>query len=208
MREHRGAVALISHDRYFIDRAVNRIFELEDGTITGYVGNYSAYLIEKRARLERDEQLYELRMREMKKLKASAEQLTQWARQNPKFAARAGKRRRLLEIERERMDNTPVPILNRKTIEVDFSAERGSTLVLEARGLAKSFGEREVFKPFDLELYHGERVGLVGAKRRRQDDPVSPDAGSRSSRSRARYVWGRPSRSATTRRSRRRSIHS
>jgi ATP-binding cassette subfamily F protein 3 len=162
VRAHRGAVALISHDRYFIDHAVNRIFELEDGTISGYAGNYSAYLVEKRERLERDELLYELRIREMKKLKATAEQLTVWAKQNPKFAKRAGNKKRLLAIEQERMDNTPTPIINRKTIEVDFNAGRGSTLVLEARGLAKSFGEREVFKPFDLELYHGERVGLVG----------------------------------------------
>jgi ATP-binding cassette subfamily F protein 3 len=162
VRAHRGSVALISHDRYFIDRAVNRIFELEDGTISGYQGNYSAYLIEKRERLERDELLYELRIREMKKLKATAEQLTMWAKQNPKFAKRAGNKKRLLAIEQERMDSTPVPVINRKTIEVDFNAGRGSTLVLEARGLAKSFGAREVFKPFNMELYHGERVGLVG----------------------------------------------
>ena len=50
------------------------------------------------------------------------------------------------------MEATPLPIINRKTIDVDFSAGRGSTLVLEARGLAKSYGAREVFKPFDLDL--------------------------------------------------------
>ncbi|RIK45797.1 MAG: ABC transporter ATP-binding protein [Chloroflexi bacterium] len=162
IRNHRGAVALISHDRYFIDRVANRIFELEDGGVTGYAGNYSQFLEEKQARLERMESLYELQRRELKKLKESAEQLTQWARQNPKFAARAGNKRRLLEIERERLDNTPTPNLNRRRIDVDFNARRGSTLVLEAKGLAKSYGAREVLQPFDLELWHGERVGLVG----------------------------------------------
>jgi ATP-binding cassette, subfamily F, member 3 len=162
LASRRGAMAIISHDRYFIDRVANRIFELEDSRITGYPGNYSTYLSEKRARLEREEELYELRVREMKKLKASAEQLTQWARQNPKFASRAENRRRMLAQERERLASTPVPVLDRKRIDVDFTADRGSSLVLEIKGLTKAFGEREVFKPFDFTMMHGERVGIVG----------------------------------------------
>ena len=46
IREHRGAVAIISHDRYFIDRSANRIFELEHGRVEGYSGNYAAYVAE------------------------------------------------------------------------------------------------------------------------------------------------------------------
>ncbi|HUG17084.1 MAG TPA: ABC-F family ATP-binding cassette domain-containing protein [Thermomicrobiales bacterium] len=162
LAQRRGSLALISHDRYFIDRVANRIFELEDGVVIGYPGNYSAYQREKRARLERQEELYELRQRDLKKLKASAEQLTQWARQNPKFASRAENRRRMLAVERERLDNTPVPVVDRRRIEMDFTGERGSSLVLELKGLAKSYGEREVFRPFDFTMMHGERVGLVG----------------------------------------------
>src|ERR687894_731749 len=113
VRDHRGAVAIISHDRYFIDRAANRIFELEKGRVEGYTGNYAAYVAAKRARLERGAQLRELQEREFRKLKANA--------------------------------------------------ERGSTLVLDAKGIAKSFGERVVLEPFDLEIRHGEAVGLVGA---------------------------------------------
>lgn len=162
LASRKGALAVISHDRYFIDRVANRIFELEDGRIEGYAGNYSAYLVEKRERLERAEQLYELKQREIKKLKASAEQLTQWARQNPKFAARAGNRWRMLEQERERLDSTPIPTVDRRRIDVDFSAGRGSSLVLELKGLGKAFGERAIFKPFDLTMMHGDRVGVVG----------------------------------------------
>ena len=162
VRDHRGAVAVISHDRYFIDRSANRIFELERGQIAGYAGNYAAYVGEKRARLERGAQLRELQEREFRKLKASAEQLTQWARQNPKFAPRAENMRRKLAEERERLESTPAPVLNQRQIDVEFQSERGSSLVLEAKGLEKRFGERIVFAPFDLELRHGEAVGLVG----------------------------------------------
>jgi ATP-binding cassette, subfamily F, member 3 len=163
VRDHRGAVAIISHDRYFIDRAANRIFELEKGRVEGYSGNYAAYVAEKRSRLERGAQLRELQEREFRKLKASAEQLTQWARQNPKFASRAENMRRKLAEERERLESTPAPVLNPRQIDVAFAAERGSTLVLDAKGLAKSYGERVVLEPFDLEIRHGEAVGLVGA---------------------------------------------
>ena len=82
-----GAVATITHDRYFVDRVSNRIFELAHGEITVYHGNYSYYRSERRARYERASELRDLQEREFKKLKASAEQLTQWARQNPKFAS-------------------------------------------------------------------------------------------------------------------------
>ena len=163
VRDHRGAVAVISHDRYFIDRAANRIFELEKGRVEGYTGNYAAYVAEKRARLERGAQLRDLQEREFRKLKASAEQLTQWARQNPKFAPRAENMRRKLAEERERLASTPAPVLNPRQIDIAFAAERGSTLVLDGKGVSKSFGERVVLAPFDLEIRHGESVGLVGA---------------------------------------------
>ncbi|MFL5759432.1 MAG: ribosomal protection-like ABC-F family protein [Thermomicrobiales bacterium] len=159
---HSAAVAIITHDRYFIDRVANEILELEDGQVVEYPGNYTTYLLLKRNRLERQAQLRDLQEREFKKLKASAEQLTQWARQNDKFAPRAENQRRKLAEERERLDRTPRPVLNRRQIEVDFDAGRGSTLVLEAKGLAKSFDEREVFKPFDFMIRNGEVVGLVG----------------------------------------------
>jgi ATP-binding cassette, subfamily F, member 3 len=157
-----GSVCLISHDRYMIDRIANEIFELEDGTIRQYPGNYTAYLVMRRARLERESELRELQEREFRKLKASAEQLTQWARQNPKFASRAENQRRKMAEERARLDAEPAPNLNRRQIRVEFATERGSTNVLTADGVAKAFGERTVFKPFDLLLRHGERVGLVG----------------------------------------------
>ena len=158
----KGGTVIISHDRYFIDRVATSIVELEDGRVSKYAGNYSRFTTQKRERLERDAQLYELHQRELKKLKASAEQLTQWARQNPKFAARAGNRWRILEIEREKLAEKPVPVIDRRRIDVEFSADRGSSLVLEMKALSKSYGDREILRPFDFELTHGERVGIVG----------------------------------------------
>ena len=162
LRRHSGAVAVISHDRYFIDRVANEIFELEDGRVEVYPGNYSEFVAERRKRRERAAQLRALEEREFKKLKESSEQLTQWARQNPKFATRAENQRRKLEAERERLEKAYVPPLNRRGIDVDFDSERGGTMVIEASKLQQAYGVRKVFKPFDLVIRHGERVGLVG----------------------------------------------
>ncbi len=157
-----GAVATITHDRYLIDRIANEIFELEDGKIEVYPGNYTAFVEEKRQRRERAMQLRDLQEREFKKLKASAEQLTQWARQNPKFASRAENQRRKMAEEKEKLESTAAPSLTRRKIEVEFDIERGATMVLEGAGVAKSFGERVVAKPFDLVVRNSERIGLIG----------------------------------------------
>ncbi|MBA2776712.1 MAG: ABC-F family ATP-binding cassette domain-containing protein, partial [Chloroflexia bacterium] len=159
---YRGVVGLITHDRYLIDRVANEIVELEDGAVQTYPGNYSAFRRLKQERLERQLQLRELEEREYRKLKYSAEQLTQWARQNPKFATRAENQRRKLAAERERLDQTPVPVLNRRTIDVEFAAERGGTMVLHADNVSKTYDGHVVFEPFDLEIRHGERIGLIG----------------------------------------------
>ena len=163
IRAHRGAVVLITHDRYLIDQAANSIAELEDGRIVLYPGGgYSRFLGEKRARLEKQAQLRELQEREFKKLKASAEQLTQWARQNPKFASRAENQRRKMDEERDRLESAPLPMLRRRRIEVEFDVERGSTIAIEATALGKTFGAREVIKPFDLVVRNSEAIALTG----------------------------------------------
>ncbi len=157
-----GAVATITHDRYFVDRISNRIFELAHGKITVYHGNYSYYRVERQARHERATELRDLQEREFKKLKASAEQLTQWARQNPKFAPRAENMRRKLEEERAKLEETKIPNLDRRPANFTLSAERGATIILDAHAAAFDYPHRVIAKPFDLEIRSGERIGLIG----------------------------------------------
>ena len=160
--EYTGAVCMISHDRYMIDRVANAIIELEDGKVRKYIGNYSAYQKQKRERLERELELRELAEREYLKLKSTAEDLTQWARQNPKFATRAEQARNRQAAERARLDAQPWPKLQRREIDIKFNTERGSTNVVVGSNVSIRFGEREVLKPFDVLVRHGERVGIIG----------------------------------------------
>jgi len=157
-----GSVGLITHDRYLIDKVANQIFDLEDSAIHTYPGNYSLFLEQRRAREQRERELHALQVREFKRIKESSEALTQWARQNPKFASRAENMRRRLEEERVKMETMPNPAVDRKAINVQFDNQRGGTMVLETAALEKRFGDRVIFRPFDLVIRHGERVGLVG----------------------------------------------
>lgn len=157
-----GAVCMISHDRYMIDTVANSIIELEDGRVRRYPGNYSAFVAEKRARIERELNLRELAEREYLKIKEASEDLTQWARQNPKFATRAEQMRNRVVAERARLDAEPWPQLQRREISISFETERGSTNVVTGSGVSIRFGDRLVLKPFDVLVRHGERVGIIG----------------------------------------------
>ncbi len=159
---HDGAVALVTHDRYLVDQVATGILEVEDGQLSTWPGNYTAYRTEKRTRILRQHQLRTNELREYQKLKESSEALTQWARQNPKFATRAENQRRKVEIEAARLEATAPPPVDRRRIGVAFDTERGSTKVLELAGLTKRYGDRTIYRPFDLIVRHGERVGLVG----------------------------------------------
>lgn len=157
-----GALCMISHDRYMIDRVATSIVELEDGKLRTYPGNYTAFQEQKRARIEKELELRELAEREYLKLKEAAEDLTQWARQNPKFASRAEQMRNRMAEERARLDAQPWPQLQRRVINIEFETERGSTNVVTGSGVSIRFGAREVLQPFDVLVRHGERVGIIG----------------------------------------------
>lgn len=157
-----GAMCMISHDRYMIDRVANTIIELEDGKVRQYPGNYTAFQQQKRERIQRELELRELAEREYLKLKVAAEDLTQWARQNPKFASRAEQARNRMSSERARLDAQPWPQLQRRAINISFATERGSTNVVNGSGVCIRFQNREVLKPFDVLVRHGERVGIIG----------------------------------------------
>jgi ATP-binding cassette, subfamily F, member 3 len=156
-----GTVLIISHDRHLLDRAVKKIFELEDGAISEYAGNYSFYFEERQQRLLKQQEMYSLQQTEIKRLEASMRQLKSWSKMNPKFAGRAEYMAKRVEKAREEAVNRPV--LDRDKIKVDLDADRSGKKVLEIKRLSKSFGERVLFEPFDFTLLYGERVGIVGA---------------------------------------------
>ncbi len=161
IRSYPGAVLVISHDRQLLDRAVKKIFELEDGKISEYTGNYSYYFEERQHRLLKQYELYTLQQGEIKRLEASMRQLKGWAKLNDKIAGRAEDMAK--RVERAKQEAVDRPILIRDKIKVNLDADRSGKKVLEVSGLSKSIDGRILFQPFDLTVLYGERVGIVGA---------------------------------------------
>lgn len=161
MQSYPGTVLIISHDRRLLDRAVKRIFELEDGKISVYAGNYTYYFEERQRRLLKQYELYTLQQDEIKRLEASMRQLKGWAKLNDKISSRAESMAK--RVERARQEAVDRPILIRDKIKVNLDPDRSGKKVLEVKGLSKSFDGRVLFEPFDLTITYGERAGIVGA---------------------------------------------
>ncbi|HZS77801.1 MAG TPA: ABC-F family ATP-binding cassette domain-containing protein [Ktedonobacteraceae bacterium] len=156
-----GTVLIISHDRHLLDRVVKKIYELEDGRISSYAGNYSYYFEERQRRLQKQQELYALQQGEIKRLEGVWRQYQGWSKLNDKFATKAEDT--LKRIERIKRDAVGKPILVRDKIKVNLDAGRSGKKVLEVQGLSKSINGYTLFHPFDLTVLYGERVGIVGA---------------------------------------------
>src|SRR5216683_8173425 len=161
IQSYPGTVLIISHDRQLLDHAAKKIFELEDGKISVYPGNYSYYFEERQRRLLKQYELYSIQQDEIKRLEASMRQLKGWSKVNEKFATRAEDMAK--RIERAKQESVDRPVLIRDKIKVNLDPDRSGKKVLEVKGLSKSFDGRLLFEPFDFTILYGERVGIVGA---------------------------------------------
>jgi ATP-binding cassette, subfamily F, member 3 len=167
LRNYNGGIVLVSHDRYLLDLVVDEITELEGGRITRFPGNYSEYVVEKEHQRALLEKRYADQQKETKRLEQSAKRLLTWGAvfDNEKFIRRG--QNILKRIER--MDKVDRPHQQRE-MKLSIDGWRGSTVVMEAKGLSKIYplsdGSSEtkvVLDDLDLLVRHGERVGLVGA---------------------------------------------
>ncbi|GLV57109.1 ABC transporter ATP-binding protein [Dictyobacter sp. S3.2.2.5] len=160
IQDYPGAVVIISHDRHLLDRTVNKIFQLEDGAIDVYIGNYTAYVKERQLRLQQRYEYYMTQQDEIKRLEASLVQLREWAKMNDKFAGRMHNMEK--RIARIKEDLAEKPVLVRNKMKVKLDPERSSKKVLEIKNLGISVANQVLCKPFDLTIMHGERIGIVG----------------------------------------------
>ena len=159
LRKFRGTVVTISHDRYFLDRTVTRIIEIQDGKAEFYSGNYSFYAIEKERRYQERMKQYLKEQAKIQQLEKAAEQMHLWA-----FMGNDALHKRAFSMEKriERMRTTEKPTKARK-LEARFqSREFKGDEVLQIKGLAKSFGEKHLFSEVYLRCEGGERIALLG----------------------------------------------
>ena len=159
LRRFRGTVLTISHDRYFLDRTVTRIIEVQDGKAEFYSGNYSFYAIEKERRYQERMKQYLKEQAKIAQLEKAAEQMHLWA-----FMGNDALHKRAFSMEKriERMRTMEKPTKSRR-LEARFqSREFKGDEVLQIKGVSKAFGEKRLFEDVYLRCEGGERIALLG----------------------------------------------
>jgi ATP-binding cassette subfamily F protein 3 len=160
IQNYPGTVVIVSHDRYLLDAVVTHIAELEDGKITVFEGDYSAYLLDKQIRLARQDALFQVQQHQIARIEAAIKRYSIWAKvyDNEKFAKRA----RSIQHRLDKMERMDRPVLERRRMGLQFNGWRGSSRVLEMIDVCKAYAARPVLGGVNLLLEHGERVGMIG----------------------------------------------
>ena len=153
--EYNGAVLVVSHDRYFLDKVVRKVWELAEHKITIYRGNYSKYV-----ETQKVEQL--VGERAFKKQQAFIKHEEDFIRRNiagQRTREAQGRRKKLARLERVEKPKPDAP-----TLKLNFTPEtRGGNDILRCKNLGKAFGEKTIFTDLNFEVYHRDVVGIVGA---------------------------------------------
>lgn len=158
LKQYKGTVILISHDRYFLDQVVNRIFEIHNKKLKTYNGDYSDFIEASAIEKELELKKFEDQQKDIKKQEESIERLKAFGRE--KHLKRARSKEKALA----KVDVLDKPEAYRKKARIEFnpSVTSGND-VLQLRDVSMGYGERILFKNLNLDIYRGEKVALIGA---------------------------------------------
>ncbi len=161
LKNYKGTVIIVSHDRYFLDNVVTKIIEIEDKVCDTYKGNYTRYaeLKEEKVRILYDN--YKEQQKKINSMEKSVKDLRDWALKadNKKFFQRAAS----MQIRLDKMERIDKPVQKRNMKLNINAAERSGNITIQAEGLAKGFGDRQLLKEAGMLIHYGERVALIGA---------------------------------------------
>lgn len=156
LQSYPGSVVIVSHDRYFLDRMVNRIVEVWQQGLHLYTGNYSFYQKEKAERMEMQQRAYENQQ----------DYIRQQERFVERFRAKASKAaqaqsalKRLDKLERIESPDTSIPVMN---INFDVKVQPGK-IICTLKDISKKFGNQVIFNHANAEINRGDKIALIGA---------------------------------------------
>lgn len=152
-----GTVIIVAHDRYFLDRIVNKVIDIDNGQITSFSGNYTDYAEKKKMLREAMVHQYMNQQQEIKHQEEVIRKLKSFNRE--KSIKRAESREKMLQ-KIEKIEK-PVFKENKMKLKLDPQILSGND-VLTIENLSKSFGENELFQQIHFEIKRGERVALIG----------------------------------------------
>lgn len=155
LKGYSGALLIVSHDRYFLDRVVNEVYDLDNQTLHHYTGNYSAFVKNKTARLATEMKHYEQQKKEIAKLEDFVNKNLVRASTTKRAQARRRQLEKMERIERPQTDD--------KSIHFSFSSQKESgNEVLDVEGLKIGYQDTVLAGPLTFNERKGQRVGIIG----------------------------------------------
>ncbi len=151
LKNRKGALLMVTHDRYFLDRVTNRIIELENANLYSYEGNYNYYVEKKADREERE-------LATERKRKSLYRQELAWMRQGIK--ARGTRQKARIERFEDLRDNKLE--INDNNIDISVSGQRLGNKIIEAKNIAKTYNDKAIIDDFTYTVLRNDRIGILG----------------------------------------------
>ncbi|MFD1129889.1 ribosomal protection-like ABC-F family protein [Paenibacillus provencensis] len=161
LRQYSGACIIVSHDRFFLDRVVTKIVEIEDGEASTFLSSYTGYVRMKEERVLQQFAEYQEQQKQVKKMKETIRQLEEWGRigGNEKFFKRAASIRKALA----RIEQVKRPVLNPKHASFDLGTrDRSGQVVLLFEALCKQFADKRILQDVEGMIEFRDKIALLG----------------------------------------------
>ncbi len=163
LRRFKGAVLIVSHNRYLLDRVASGILHLEAGGVRSYTGNYSAYRMTALREKVAQQADYVADQKRLAQIEEMVRRFEEFARRTADPAWGKRLRARRSQLERAQRDAAEKPAAEASSIHLQLTSDVSRADVgLQVRGYNRAFGERNLFQDADLDIACGERVALVG----------------------------------------------
>lgn len=162
LKDYRGTIVAVSHDRAFLDNIAERIIEIDDGKANFYEGNYSYYVEEKERRFLSASELYEQQQKKIRQLETAAKRLHEWGKLNP---SNDGLHKRAFAIEKriEQMDKVEKPVESKKITEEFNGAGFAGKEIVSFNNVNKAYGDKTIVNNMELKVYRNDSIALIGA---------------------------------------------
>jgi ATP-binding cassette subfamily F protein 3 len=156
LMHYQGAVIIVSHDKFFLDRMVNKIVELYQRKLHIYTGNYTYYTQEKELRMEMQQRAFENQQ----------DFIRQQERFIERFKAKASKAAQAQSVQKrlDKIERVEEASIERPNIRINFSIEKNpGKVICTLKGIQKNFGKIEILEAADAEIERGDKIALIGA---------------------------------------------
>lgn len=161
LSSYQGILIVVSHDRYFLDKVVNKIVEIEDLQAQMFVGNYSEYVVQKEEQVRIQYENYLEQKKQIQQMENQVKQLRDWAikADNNKFFRRAAS----LKIKLSKIDRIKRPVLDKPQMRLDLSqTSRTGDETIVIKNVSKAYENKKLFENAEAIVHYGERIALVG----------------------------------------------